>query len=219
MTGRPRRDGPEVLKGPLAVSRESRDRLGVYVDLLRRWQRRINLVGPGTLDEVWLRHVADSVQLPAFAPAGARNWVDFGSGGGFPGLVIAILLADTPGAAVHLVESDRRKASFLRTVSRETGCPAIVHTERIESFTRNWDGPVDAVSARAVAPLAVLCGYGAPLIGRGAVAVFHKGRDFCREVEEANRTWSIDLIEKPSMIDPESRVLVIRRLTARGDER
>lgn len=217
MSAGSRTDGPDILDDILPVSRESRQRLEIYIDLLTRWQPRINLVSANTLADVWVRHVADSAQIPTLLPD-AKRWMDLGSGAGFPGMVIAILLAETAGTAVHLVESDQRKAAFLRTVSRETGVPAIVHNERIESLIPSWTEPIDAVSARALAPFNVLCGHAAPLIARGAVAVFHKGRDFSRELEEANRTWTIDLVETSSKIDPESRVIVIRRLAARtGD--
>lgn len=207
-------DGPDALRDIVDVSRESLERLEIYVNLLRKWQRRINLVSPGTLPEIWRRHVADSAQILSVLPD-ARRWVDLGSGAGFPGLVTAILLAGKGGAEVHLIESDQRKASFLRTVSRETDIPAVVHNERIESAISDWETPVDAVSARALAPLHVLCGYAAPLIARGAQAVFHKGRGFSREIEEANRTFEIDLVEMSSVIDPEGRIVIIRHIEDR----
>ncbi|MBK5948226.1 16S rRNA (guanine(527)-N(7))-methyltransferase RsmG [Rhodobium orientis] len=204
----------EAVRSILDVSRESAERLSIYVDLLRRWQKRINLVSGKTVENLWTRHVADSAQALAATPH-AKRWMDLGSGAGFPGIVTAILLAETPGANVDLVESDQRKASFLRTVSRETGIPATVHVARIEDVVADWDAPVDAVSARALASLSELCGFAAPLVVQGAVAVFHKGRDFSRELEEANRFWIIDLVEKASSIEPDSRIVVIRHLQRR----
>ena len=149
-------------------------RLDLYIDLLLRWQGTINLVAASTLPKVWTRHVADTLQVQAAAPA-ARRWVDLGSGGGFPGLVTAIVLADTAGACVHLVESDKRKAAFLRTAARETGAPAIVHAERIERFVERHDDPVDAVSARALAPLPQLVDFARKYLDAGATGVFLKG--------------------------------------------
>ncbi|MCW2308657.1 16S rRNA (guanine(527)-N(7))-methyltransferase RsmG [Rhodobium gokarnense] len=211
---RPLPESVEAVRAILDVSRESAERLSIYVDLLKRWQKRINLVSGKTVENLWTRHVADSAQALAAAP-NARRWMDLGSGAGFPGIVTAILLAETPGASVDLVESDQRKASFLRTVSRETGIPATVHVARIEDVVADWTAPVDAVSARALAPLSRLCGYTESMVGHGAVAVFHKGRDFSRELEEANRFWIIDLVEKVSSIEPDSRIVVIRHLQRR----
>lgn len=191
------------------VSHETFNRLALYVDLVRKWQPAQNLIAPKTLPDIWIRHVADSIQIQKTIPE-ARNWIDFGSGAGFPGLVTAILLADEPEALVHLVESNQRKAAFLRTVARETGCKVQVHAGRIESVTENWTQPIDAISARALASLAVLCGFSARLIQQGATAVFHKGQDFQREIEEASHEWSLDLVEHKSRVDPLSRVLVIR---------
>ena len=151
MTGRADTRGTrESVLAPLAEP--VRRRLELYAELLVRWQATINLVSPKTLPELWTRHIADSLQVQAVLPE-ARRWVDLGSGGGFPGLVTAILLADAPGATVHLVESDKRKAAFLRTVARETGAPATIHAERIETFVPAHAAPVDAISARALAPL------------------------------------------------------------------
>ncbi len=128
-------------------------RLRIYADLLVRWQPTINLVAPSTLPDLWSRHIADSLQTQAAVP-NARRWVDLGSGGGFPGLVTAIALADRPEASVQLVESDKRKCAFLRTVSRETGACATIHAVRIEAFVPLHGDPVDAVSARRARSLA-----------------------------------------------------------------
>lgn len=207
---------PEAaLEQILAVSRETTERLAVHVALVERWQKSRNLVAPSTLGEIWWRHVADSAQAHAALPSATR-WVDLGSGAGFPGLVTAILLADRPGAVVHLVESNQSKAAFLRTVARETGAPAIVHAERIEAFVAGFADPIDAVSARALAPLGRLIPMVAPLVGRGAVAVFHKGRDFAAEVAEATLSWDLDLVERDSRIEPGSRLIEIRGITPRA---
>jgi 16S rRNA (guanine527-N7)-methyltransferase len=191
------------------VSRETAARLETYVALLFRWQVGQNLVAPSTLPELWTRHIADSLQTLEAVPD-ARHWVDLGSGAGFPGLVTAILLAEQGDGVVHLVESNRGKAAFLRAVLRETGGRGEVHAERIESFTQQFQGPVDAVSARALAPLATLLELSEPLMQRGAVAVFHKGREFGAEVAFATQSWALNLLERSSRIDPAGRVLVIR---------
>jgi 16S rRNA (guanine527-N7)-methyltransferase len=141
--------------------------------------------------------------------------VDLGSGAGFPGLVTAILLAESAGARVHLVESNRGKAAFLRTVARETGAPAEVHAERIDSFATSFVGPVEAVSGRALAPLAALLEMASPLMARGAVAVFHKGQDFASEIAQATQSWTLDLVERVSRIDPAGRILIVRRADPR----
>lgn len=208
------REGPAALDGIVAVSRETRDRLTLYVELVEKWQKSQNLVAPSTLPKIWGRHVADSAQIHALLPAATR-WVDLGSGAGFPGLVTAILLAETPGAAVHLVESNQGKVAFLRTVARETGAPAIVHAERIENFCRNFTEPVDAVSARALASFVRLCGWAAPFIARGAVALFHKGQDFGVELAETTLSWDLDLIEHQSKTEPTGRLVEVRKIVSR----
>lgn len=208
-------DGPEALDALISVSRETRERLETYVALLRRWQPAQNLVSASTLDVVWTRHVADSAQLHLLA-RDAKRWIDFGSGAGFPGLVTAILLADEPDAMVHLVESNQRKVAFLRTVIRETGAPAKVHAGRIGAVTKDWQEPVDAVSARALADLDQLCGFAQGFVQRGARAFFHKGRDYRKEINIASHNWDLDLIEIESLVDPESVILDVSRIDARG---
>lgn len=211
-------DGPHVLREYASVSRETEARLKTYVDLVLRWQPAQNLISPATIPEIWRRHVADSLQPHLVRPE-AKRWVDLGSGAGFPGIVTAILLADTPGAHVYFVESNQRKAAFLRTALRETGSSGTVIPARIESASEQWShGPVDAVSARALASLDLLLGFSQAFMDEGAVAVFHKGRDFQREVNEASHAWGFDLVEKVSLIDPESRMLILSNLTARSAE-
>ena len=207
-------EGAEVLDGIVAVSRETRARLETYVALVAKWQKSQNLVAPASLPQIWRRHVADSAQAQALLP-GARRWVDLGSGAGFPGLVTAILLAETSGAVVHLVESNKGKAAFLRTVARETGAPAIVHDQRIEDFCQTFTETVDAVSARALAAFDRLCGWAAPFVARGAVAVFHKGQDFASELKEATLSWDLDLIEHQSKTEPTGRLVEVRKIVSR----
>jgi 16S rRNA (guanine527-N7)-methyltransferase len=154
--------------------------LEIYANLLEKWQRAVNLVGKSSLDDLWVRHFADSLQVSEAVPE-ARRWLDLGSGAGFPGLVTAIKYADEPGALVHLVEADRRKCAFLRNVIRETSAPAIVHCGRLEKILPALDEKIEGVSARALAPLETLLGHAEKFIAQGAVGVFSKGKKF--EVE------------------------------------
>ena len=193
-----------------------RQRLTLYADLLVRWQATINLVSPKTLPDLWTRHIGDSLQVRAAAPE-ARRWVDLGSGGGFPGLVTAILLADEPGASVHLVESDKRKAAFLRTVARETGAPVTIHAERIETFVQTHAEPVDAVSARALAPLSKLVAFAQLFLAAGAVGVFPQGESAAAELtgSHLDRRFTIDKV--PSRLRDGSSLLLVRAATPGGD--
>jgi 16S rRNA (guanine527-N7)-methyltransferase len=172
------------------VSRETEARLDRYIDLLLEWQAKTNLVAPSTLPHLWTRHVADSLQLLALAPA-AKVWVDLGSGGGFPGVVLACALAETSGATVHLVERNARKAAFLREALRVTSARGMVHLAEIGDTVDRITGAVDCVTARAVAPLNQLIGFAEPLVRKGAKALFLKGRDVEAELTEATKYWKI----------------------------
>lgn len=191
----------------LNVSRETEAILQKLVDLVLAWQKVKNLIGRSTLDEIWTRHVADSAQLIAHTPEDARVWVDLGSGAGFPGLVVAILLRDRPGFQMHLVESDGRKAAFLRTAARETGAPAVIHNARIADALPIIGGPVDVVSARALASLPELLDMSADLLKQGAIGLFLKGQDVASELTD-DTTYSIVL--KPSVTDAKSSVVIVR---------
>jgi 16S rRNA (guanine527-N7)-methyltransferase len=173
------------------VSRETEARLDLYVDLLVTWQAKTNLVAPSTLPHLWTRHVSDSLQLLSLAPT-AKTWVDLGSGGGFPGVVLASALADTPGAMVHLVERNAKKAAFLREAIRITSAPATVHLAGIGDIVDSIEGRVDCVTARALAPLHQLVGFAEPLVRRGAKALFLKGQDVEAELTEATKYWHIE---------------------------
>ena len=172
------------------VSRETEARLDRYVDLLREWQAKTNLVAPSTLPNLWTRHISDSLQLLALAPS-AKTWADLGSGGGFPGIVLACALAETAGAVVHLIERNAKKAAFLREALRVTGAPGIVHLADIGDIVDRITGPVDCVTARAVAPLHELVGFAEPLVRVGAKALFLKGQDVEAELTEATKYWNI----------------------------
>jgi 16S rRNA (guanine527-N7)-methyltransferase len=174
----------------IPVSRETEARLDRYVSLLQEWQAKTNLVAPSTLPHLWTRHIADSLQLLALAPT-AKTWIDLGSGGGFPGLVLACAVAETPGATVHLVERNAKKAAFLREALRVTGSPGIVHLSDIEDIVDRVAGPIDCVTARALAPLHQLIGFAEPLVRKGAKALFLKGQDVEAELTETAKYWNI----------------------------
>jgi 16S rRNA (guanine527-N7)-methyltransferase len=172
------------------VSRETEARLDRYVDLLREWQAKTNLVAPSTLPTLWTRHISDSLQLLTLAPT-AKIWADLGSGGGFPGVVLACALAGASGAKIHLVERNAKKAAFLREALRVTNSPGTVHPADIGDSVDRITGPVDCVTARAVAPLHQLIGFAEPLVRQGAKALFLKGQDVEAELTEATKYWNI----------------------------
>ena len=173
------------------VSRETEERLDRFVELLREWQAKTNLVAPSTLPQLWSRHVSDSLQLRDLAPT-AKIWVDLGSGGGFPGIVLACALAEQAGAFVHLIERNAKKAAFLREALRVTGASGTVHLADIGDVVDRIPDPVDCVTARALAPLNELLGLAEPLVNRGAKALFLKGQDVEAELTEATKYWKIE---------------------------
>ena len=190
------------------VSRETLERLDAYVALLGQWRKAVNLISEPTFAEVWTRHVADSAQLLTFAPQ-AKIWVDMGSGAGFPGLVIAIQLADQPGARVHLIESDQRKCAFLREAARVAGAPTIIHNERIETAAQRITDAVDAVSARALAPLPKLIDFANMWLDRGAIGVFPRGRTDETTARSVSQKYAIDFPR--SRTDTMSTIVIIRK--------
>lgn len=199
----------------MPVSRETLDRLDRFVALLLMWQRTTNLIAPSTVHCVWTRHIADSLQVLDLAPE-ARIWIDLGSGAGFPGLMIACALAQRPDAIVHLLESNAKKAAFLREAKRLTGAPVIVHAERIESFVQSFSGPVDVVTARALAPLSELLALSAPLLTRtGVQGLFLKGRDAELELHDADKSWMMNATSISSRTDPHGRIVIVKALRPR----
>jgi 16S rRNA (guanine527-N7)-methyltransferase len=187
----------------LHVSRETLNRLTVYLELLRRWQPAINLVGPGTLADPWRRHFLDCGQLAAHIPAGAASLVDLGSGAGFPGMVLAILGV----RGIDLIESDRRKAQFLREVARETGASVRVHAERIERLSA-W--PADVITTRALAPLPRLLAVDERFLTSDSVCLFLKGRSGGHELTEARVSWHMEAEVFPSLSEATGMVLQLR---------
>jgi len=193
----------EAFAASLGVSRETLDRLTVYLDLLHRWQRAINLVGPATLADPWRRHILDSAQLLTHLPAGTTSLVDLGSGAGFPGMVLAVL--GVPG--VVLIESDRRKAQFLREVARATGTEVTVRAERIENLA-GW--PADVVTARALAPLPRLLPLAERFLAADSVCLFLKGYNAERELTQALKSWHMVPEMFSSLSAPTGSVLKLR---------
>jgi 16S rRNA (guanine527-N7)-methyltransferase len=196
------------------VSRETQTRLERFVELLLVWQQKTNLISPATIPTLWTRHVADSLQLLELAP-GAKTWVDFGSGGGFPAIPIACALADLTDTNVHLIESNGKKAAFLREAIRVTGVKAQVHAERVEKFSPGPVESVDVVTARALAPLKTLCDQAFALIGKGAIGLFPKGQDVASELTDTAKYWSIEASTVASKTSPEGCIVVVRGLKPR----
>lgn len=194
-----------------AVSRETLARLDIIAELLVHWQKTINLVAPATLPQLWTRHIADSLQLVSHVPQKPLIWADLGSGGGFPGLVVAAVLAERPGSQVKLVESDTRKAAFLREAARRAGLPVSVHPQRIEQVAASLAPGTDVVSARALAPLPKLLDLAAPFLEAGALGVFPKGKDAEGELTAARKGWTLDVELRESRSDPDGRVLLVTR--------
>ena len=210
--------GPKEFAAAFGVPRETVDKLELYADLLRKWQRTVNLVAPSTLGDLWHRHFADSAQLLAHAPD-AKIWVDLGSGGGFPGLVIAIMLANHENQCVHLIESNSRKCAFLAEVARGTGAPVKVHEGRIEDFARGGHlGTVDVVTSRALAPLTSLLGLARGFFTERTIALFLKGREADQEIEEARRHWRFEVRSAPSRTGGDGSIVEVRTLIPKGDD-
>ncbi|EFI53530.1 16S rRNA (guanine(527)-N(7))-methyltransferase RsmG [Afipia sp. 1NLS2] len=199
----------------MPVSRETQARLEAYVDLLLQWQAVTNLVAPSTLPTLWTRHIADSLQLLDLAP-NAKTFADLGSGGGFPGIVLACVLADRPGARIDLVERNAKKAAFLREALRITGGAGEVHHRDIVDYVDSRTAPVDCVTARALAPLHQLLGFAEPLVRNGAKALFLKGQDVESELTEATKYWTIKSALHPSRTGGDGCVVEVTGIVRRN---
>jgi 16S rRNA (guanine527-N7)-methyltransferase len=197
----------ELLPG-FTVSRETFLKLKEYEKLLTKWNSKINLVSKSTLRDFWNRHILDSVQVFCSIGEKTGKWADFGSGGGFPGLVLAIL-SDEFGVSnsLCLIEADVRKSVFLRTVCRELGLVVDVFNNRIEKISPML---VDVVSARALAPLKTLCFYAESHLNENGIAVFAKGENWESELLEAQKNWIFDYDVVTSKLHQGSVILVLR---------
>ena len=222
--------GPDDFAAAFAVSAETIARLTTYEALLKQWQKAVNLVAPGTLGEIWHRHFADSAQLVALAPSGVRTWTDLGSGGGFPGLVCAIVLADSAFADRHvahgrvtLIESDTRKAAFLREVLRAVSPLPGIEVEILPARAESVKTQVNfvlprVVSARALAPLEKLLALAFPLSPPGTTGLFCKGKEVDHEIDAARQTWNFDVALVPSVTDRSGRIAVITNLERKAKD-
>jgi 16S rRNA (guanine527-N7)-methyltransferase len=192
------------------VSHETIDRLKIYAGLVAKWHAAINLIGHNTLQELWHRHFLDSAQLLPLIGPQERQIADFGSGAGFPGLVIAIM----SDRHVHLIESDSRKCAFLRQVAIETNVlsRAVIHNARAEKLPQF---PVDVATARACAPLDKLIGLMAPFVGKGGRCLVHKGRRADEELTRARKVWKMRVQQTKSMTDPDASILILSDIQAR----
>ncbi|WP_434616349.1 16S rRNA (guanine(527)-N(7))-methyltransferase RsmG [Tabrizicola sp. M-4] len=196
---------------PQGVSRETLERLARLETLLSKWNPAINLVSRSTIANAWERHILDSAQLFALAPDHATHWVDLGSGGGFPGLVIACLSADLrPGLRVTLIESDQRKCTFLRQAAAELGIKPGVLSTRIETAPPQ---AADILSARALSALPNLLSFARRHLAPHGIALFPKGATWQEEVEHARKEWHFDLTTHPSLTDPQAVILAVKDLT------
>lgn len=192
------------------VSRETLDRLTRYHDLLSKWSPRINLISKSSMSEIWDRHIWDSAQIYPLATAG-NQWVDIGSGGGLPGLVIATLAKERdPERQVKLMESDIRKSTFLRTVIRDLDLNAIVQIERLEAAE---PAQADVLTARALADLSTLLSFAERHLKPTGQALFMKGETWEKEVEIARQSWSFDLVAHKSKTNPKAAILEVREIT------
>ena len=186
------------------------DRMKAYEALVRKWSNVKNLVSASALSDLWTRHLLDSAQVQRALPQ-VRIWADLGSGGGFPGLVTAILLADEPEAHVHLVESDGRKCAFLRAVSRETGLRTTVHHARIEDVVSDFSG-IEAVSARALADMDQLVDWALPLLEKGAIGAFPKGKGHREELTNLSRDSRFNVEIRPSISQSDGAIVLVRQV-------
>ena len=195
----------------LPVSRETAERLDRFVEHFLKWQRVVQLASPSTLNTLWTRHIADSLQLlPDLEDS--KEVVDVGSGGGFPGLVLSLA---APHKKFHLVESDTRKASFLREAARVANSTAEVYAERVESVAKRISTGIHMVTARAFAPLPKLLELTDPFLQSGARAVFLKSQDIDDELTTAAKSWNVNYRLRNSLTDPRGRILLIDKAERR----
>lgn len=204
--------GLQQFRHLVAVDDETAGRLEAFVALLDRWRKRINLVSSASMTDVWRRHILDSAQLASLLPSSPGDIVDLGSGGGFPGLVVALVT----GQHVHLVESDSRKCAFLREAARQTAAPVDIHNQRAETL---HERSADVIMARACAPLDQLLSHTDRLLRSGGIGLFLKGRTIASELTAAQKQWIFRSTLIPSRSDPSGMILKVEELQHRNDSR
>ena len=213
--------GPQKFASLFNVSRETMERLELYVELLRTWQKAVNLIAPSTLDEVWHRHVGDSAQIvdilrESDSAKKSGIWLDMGSGAGFPGLVAAIMLSQDFDYQFHLVESNGRKCAFLSDVVRHLNLSVEIRNERVEDYADSMQGKqVSIVSARALTSLDRLLALSEPFLSAETVAYFFKGREVASEIELAEQDWVFAQRQLPSCTSTDGCILEIKNLVRR----
>jgi 16S rRNA (guanine527-N7)-methyltransferase len=210
-----RHDVPPELFGPAEfqavsnVSRETLGRLKLFTGLLEDWNARLNLVSSNSLQDVWRRHIWDSAQLADLIPSEATSLVDLGSGAGFPGLVLALILRERAAVRTVLYEATTKKCSFLNEAAVRTGAPVEIRNGRIENAERE---PFDLLTARACAPLEKLLGYAQAFQAPETINLFLKGQSVAVELTEARKSWNMEAIRHPSRSDPSGVILEVREL-------
>ena len=198
-----------ILPG-LNVSRETEATMRRLVELVAKWTTHINLISSKSLDDIWTRHILDSAQLFRYLPVGAKHWGDLGSGGGFPGLVIGIVALElAPELRMTLIESDQRKATFLRTAARELKLRVDVRTSRIE---KTQPLVADILTARALGPLPQLLSHAQRHLSASGIGLFPKGRTADQEIAAAKQNWRFELTTHASMTDVGAQILRIEKI-------
>lgn len=198
---------PSDAQEALNVSRETLEKLKAYVDLLVKWQAKINLVSKHSLSDVWRRHILDSIQLMTLVPDETRTIADIGAGAGLPGIPLSLALGGKGrNSHVHLIESDTRKCAFMREAIRVTGTNATVHNLRVEDYR----GPkAEVITARALAPLDVLLTLAKPIAAPKSVCLFLKGKSANDELISARESWHMNVNQTTSLSEPDGKVLII----------
>jgi 16S rRNA (guanine527-N7)-methyltransferase len=190
------------------VSRETIAKLEQYAALVVRWNPHINLVSKSTIPDIWNRHIVDSVQLFQYAGSKLENWLDIGSGGGFPGVVMAVIAQEkAPLTRFTFIESDQRKATFLRTAARELGLLVNILAERVEDASPQ---SANIVTARALAPLTELFPYLQRHLAQDGRAILPKGKTFEDEIQAARLDWRFEIKSYPSMTDAQAKILIVK---------
>lgn len=193
------------------ISRETSERLEEFIFLVKERQKIQNIISRASMEHIWERHVLDSVQLLVYGGQ-YRKWLDIGSGGGFPGIILAIFMAEKKDGFVYLFESHKRKSAFLEDVGNKMALPIKVYNERVEQCLKNWHSPVDCMTARAVTSLSKLLAYGYPLLSKTTVALFHKGKSVHQEILEARRKWCFEMELHKNLVDNSGYILSISKL-------